>query len=126
MRASARDSIGSLRGKLAHDIVFAWELGLSRPRDKLGIGRLRSILDNDSSGVPYFPDVQSQRAGVDIRDRSDSVLFEVFMNGADRTAMTRSVRVLAHDHPRDPWMSGFVSRRVNPIVPNEGICHADD
>ena len=48
------------------------------------------------------------------------------MNGSSRTAVTRFDRVLTHDESRDPRLSRFVRLCVDPIVPDQGICHADD
>src|SRR5215212_6440288 len=51
---------------------------------------------------------------------------EVLLNSSCRTAMTRFDRMLAHDESGDPRLSRFVGLCTDPVVPDQGICHADD
>jgi hypothetical protein len=122
--AGAVDGLRNWRGDLANDVVLARQPGVPGACDKIVVGGLGGILDDDSPGVPYFPNVKGQGAGVDTRDRRDSMAREVLMNGSGRTAMARSVGVLADNEARNPRLSRFVRLGMDPVVPNQGICHA--
>ena len=57
MRSGAIDGLRNRRGDLSDDVVLPWERGMPRADDKLLIGNLCGILDDDSPGVPYLPNV---------------------------------------------------------------------
>ena len=83
MRAEAIDGLGNRCSDLAHDVVLTWERRLSRARDEIGVGSLDCILDDDSPGVPYLPNVQGQGAGVDTADPRDPVALQILVNGSE-------------------------------------------